>query len=82
MLTFVAIVVAVDLLGGAIHRGRHRRRLPPVRPEGQRHQARPVCLLRQELDRSADVWMIGSTDSKYISVILFGSCIVHASVFS
>lgn len=45
------IVVAVDLLGRTIHRRRHRRRLPPVRPEGQRHQARLVRLLRQELDR-------------------------------
>ena len=51
MLTFVAIVVAVDFLGGAIHRRRHRRLVPPVRAEGQRHQVRLVRLLRQPLDR-------------------------------
>ena len=33
-------VIAVDLLGGPIHRRRHRRRVPPVRPPGQRRQAR------------------------------------------
>lgn len=54
-LHFVAIVVAVDLLGGAIHRRRHRRLVPPVRAEGQRHQVRLVGLLRQSLDRPADV---------------------------
>eukprot|EP00494_Astrolonche_serrata_P019545 UN19754 len=41
----------LDLLGGAIHRRRHRRLIPPVRAEGQRHQVRLVRLLRQPLDR-------------------------------
>ena len=63
MLTFVAIVVAVDLLGGAIHRRRHRRLVPPVRAEGQRHQVRLVRLLRQPLDRPAAVSvMVGGTE--------------------
>ena len=42
-------VIAVDLLGGPIHRRRHRRRVPPVRPPGQRRQARLLRLL-QPLD--------------------------------
>lgn len=43
-------VIAVDLLGGSIHRRRHRRGVPPVRAESQRRQAGIVCLL-QPLDR-------------------------------
>ncbi|VAI46977.1 unnamed protein product [Triticum turgidum subsp. durum] len=38
----------VDLLGGAADRRRHRRRLPPVRAEGQRRQAR---VLQEQLSR-------------------------------
>ena len=49
---FLCICCAVDLLGGPTDRRRHRRRLPPVRAEGQRHQAR-VVLPEQRLSPAA-----------------------------
>ena len=50
LLVLSSVIIAVDLLGGSIHRRRHCRGVSPVRAEGQRRQAGIICLL-QPLDR-------------------------------